>query len=217
MSLGAQAMCGTAGAPQTPPPLVALPPAPPRYDAPSCWGTNGAGQFANGSAAGSRLAPTNVSSTVWQQISLSDTTACGIQRGVLALYCWGTDYGWGSLGDGTATSHYVPLQVSGGGQWNSVFAGSSWGCGIRTNGSLYCWGYNRYGSVGDGTTPNRWTPVLVTSTVTWTTLPLRGYSGFFTCGIQTDSSLWCWVRAVRSTSWARLQCGWTRVEFGCVP
>ena len=199
VSLGAQALCGVVGAPLAPPPQPVFPPAPPRYDAPNCWGTNSAGQFANGSASGSRLAPTNVSSTVWQQFSLSDTTACAIQQSVLALYCWGSDTdGLGSLGDGSAASHYMPLQVSGGGQWRSVFAGSGWGCGIRTNGSLNCWGYNGLGGLGDNTTTDSMVPVLIGSS-TWASLPPRGYGGFFTCGIQSDSSLWCWVRQYASS------------------
>jgi len=197
VAVGAQAVCGVAGTPVTPPPLPALPPAPPLFAAPNCWGTNGAGQFGNGSTDGRRLLPANTSAAVWQQFSVSDTTVCAIRRSVLELYCWGTDSTrWGGLGDGSAISHYVPLQVSGGGQWQSVFAASGWGCGIRANGSLYCWGNNRWGSLGDNSTLNRLTPALVAHPATWASLPPRGHGGFFACGIQTSGSLWCWVRGM---------------------
>ena len=196
VAVGAQAVCGVAGTPVAPPPLPALPPAPPLFAAPDCWGTNGAGQFGNGSTAGRRLLPANTSAAVWQQFSLSDTTACAIRRSVLELYCWGTDNNrWGSLGDGWAVSHYVPLQVSGGGQWQSVFAASGWGCGIIASGGLLCWGYNEFGCLGDNTTTTRLDPVLVAGSATWDSLPPRGYSGYVSCGIQLDGTLWCWVSA----------------------
>ena len=196
VSVGEQAVCGVAGSLFNPLPVRALPPAPPLFESPNCWGSNGAGQFGNGTADGMLPAPTNSSTTVWSKVSLSDASACAIHSSVLALYCWGADLdGTGTLGDGSGSTHYVPLEVAGGGAWLSVFAGSGWGCGIRTNGSLSCWGYNRYGCVGDNSTSNRLEPVTVAGSGVWASLPSRGYSGWFTCGIQTDGSLWCWVRS----------------------
>ena len=193
VAVGAQAVCGVPGTPVAPP-LPALPPAPPLFELPDCWGTNGAGQFGNGSTAGRRLLPANTSTAVWQQISLSDTTACGIQRLLLKLYCWGTDRErFGSLGDGLATSQYVPQEVFGGGQWQSVFAASGWGCGIRADGGLYCWGNNRWGSLGDGTFVGRATPAPVAGFAAWANLPPRDHGGHFICAIRPNSYLLCWV------------------------
>ena len=201
VSVGGQAACGVPGAPAAPPPLPALPPAPPVFDAPNCWGSNAAGQFGNGSTGGLRLSPTSSTTAVWERHSLSDTAACAIQRGVQHLYCWGSDpNGLGGLGDGAASSHYLPLQVSGGGQWTAVSASAGLSCGIRTNGSLFCWGFNRYfGEVGDNTTSTRRAaPVLIgPSSATWAALPPRGFDSSFMCAIQSNLSLWCWVSCAR--------------------
>lgn len=197
ISVGSMVVCGTAGGPvATLATQAALPPAPPLFNVPDCWGSNTDGQFGNGSTAGMRLSPTNSSSSsVWEYISLAETTACGIQRSVGALYCWGNDpYGLGALGDGEASSHYLPLQISGGGQWAHVFAANGWGCGIQANGSLFCWGQNSYGCLGDNSTITRSKPVPVAGVTTWSSLPPRGYSGSFTCAIRRDSLLFCWVR-----------------------
>ena len=195
VAVGAQAVCGIAGAPAAPPPVAGLPPAPPLFATPNCWGTNGAGQFGNGSTDGTRLVPTGSTTMVWEVMSLSDTSVCAIQRSVMALYCWGRDASrWGGLGEGSGTTHFTPLEVAGGGAWTSVFAASGWGCGIRANGSLSCWGRNHFGAVGDNTTTDRLAPVLVSGSATWASLPPRGYGGFYSCGIQADASLWCWVR-----------------------
>lgn len=112
----------------------------------------------------------------------SDTTACAIRSSVLELYCWGSDtYRWGSLGDGAAVSQYLcKFPAAGSGtRYLPPLAAShpQWGCGIQTNGSLSCWGYNRWGSLGDNSTLNRPTPVLVARPRArfWASLPPRGH------------------------------------------
>ena len=77
------------------------------------------------------------------------------------LYCWGGNEA-GRLGDGTTTNRYTPVSVSSQAPlWSSVSAGSGHTCGIRVDGTLYCWGYNATGQLGDGTQTPRLTPVLV--------------------------------------------------------
>ena len=69
------------------------------------------------------------------------------------LYCWGYN-GDGQLGDGTTTNRTVPTQVSGAAtDWLSVAAGGRHTCALKTNGRLYCWGWNFYGQLGDGGGP----------------------------------------------------------------
>src|SRR5262249_10800673 len=73
--------------------------------------------------------------------------------------------------------------------WASVSAGDQMQCAIKTDGSLWCWGNNRWGSVGDGTTTDSTVPVHIAPGTHWAEVST---SGLFTCGIQTDGSLWCW-------------------------
>ncbi|MBU0467425.1 MAG: hypothetical protein KKF39_07235, partial [Nanoarchaeota archaeon] len=77
--------------------------------------------------------------------------------------------------------------------WNGggeiITYGSNNGCGILTNGSVMCWGYNSDGQLGDGTTAQRNNPVLVNTS----NLFISVDSGeFHTCGILTNGSLMCW-------------------------
>lgn len=53
-------------------------------------------------------------------------------------------------------------------------------------------GYNAEGQLGDGTLVNRKEPTQVTGNGTWQDVQV---GAAFTCGIQTDSRLYCWVRA----------------------
>jgi alpha-tubulin suppressor-like RCC1 family protein len=72
---------------------------------------------------------------------------------------------------------------------SSVALGGNHTCAIKTDGSLWCWGYNEYGQLGDGYVhyPYSNIPVPITSGVSSVEL-----GGNHTCAIKTDGSLWCW-------------------------
>ena len=57
-----------------------------------------------------------------------------------------------SFGDGTTTARFTPVLVSGGLSFSSVKVAEGYSCGVTTEGSAYCWGWNEYGRLGDGTT-----------------------------------------------------------------
>lgn len=73
--------------------------------------------------------------------------------------------------------------------WQSVAAADEWTCGIKTEGSLWCWGNNYAGVLGTGDTKNRHVPTQVGTATDWTQVSGGRES---TCGIQADDSLWCW-------------------------
>ena len=77
--------------------------------------------------------------------------------------------------------------------WRQLEGGDSHTCGIKTDGSLWCWGWNYDGQ--DGTTtalqsnPGPHTPVRVSTRTDW----LQVSAGTdHTCAVAADHSLWCW-------------------------
>lgn len=64
--------------------------------------------------------------------------------------------------------------------WTDVSAGVDHTCGIRTDHSLWCWGYD----IGD-------LPVQVDASPDWASVE-AGYR--YTCGLRTDHTLWCYGR-----------------------
>ena len=71
------------------------------------------------------------------------------------LWLWGQN-DQGQLGDGTTVHKSSPVQVLDSDyEWcNSSVGGKHVGA-IRSDGSLYLWGYNTYGQLGDGSSSNK--------------------------------------------------------------
>ncbi len=100
----------------------------------------------------------------------------------------------GSLGNPGGTlgcSATCDWDVSGCRRWTAFSAAGGHTCGVRSDGRVYCWGYNGDGRCGNGTYI---TPQLVPSRVTG--VGSNGSSveggGHHTCAVLADGSTWCW-------------------------
>jgi alpha-tubulin suppressor-like RCC1 family protein len=150
----------------------------------------------------------------WLQASAGGLHTCGL-RGDGSLWCWGFgDYGQRGDGwfnpEGSVIGWGVarPVRVLMAGEepggaawtdWTAVAAGSAHTCGLRSDGTLWCWGIGYEGQRGDGTTDReRATPVQVlaadeppggTGWGDWTAVSCAAYA---TCGMRANGSLWCW-------------------------
>jgi len=62
-------------------------------------------------------------------------------------------------------------------------------CARKTDGTLFCWGYNGNGQLGDGTTTAANAPVQVGTDTDWANV---GAGGSHTCGVKDDGSALCW-------------------------
>jgi hypothetical protein len=73
--------------------------------------------------------------------------------------------------------------------WQSVSAGNYHTLAIKTDGSLWAWGYNFEGQLGDGTNISKNSPVQIDSTTNWQSVPA---GSLHTLAIKADGSLWAW-------------------------
>ena len=119
-----------------------------------CWGAEGP-QLGLGEGAGARLSPTRIGTASWRQVAAGWAHVCAVRTDD-ALFCWGGN-AQGQLGTGDTTTRWSPVEVQPGTRWRSVGANRLDGfaphhtCGIRTDGSAWCWGEGAAGQLGSRT------------------------------------------------------------------
>lgn len=177
-----------------------------------CWGTNYAGRLGTGDLVLACCLPiqeprrvgTVGTSTLWSDwvYIYAAHTACGIRANGTA-WCWG--YGAnGTRGDGTVTTEInTPVQVGTVGtgtiftDWVKIVPDSMTTCGIRANGTAWCWGDRSSGQIGNGTTSATriTTPVQVgtagSSTIftDWVDISSKSSTS---CGVRATGQAYCW-------------------------
>jgi alpha-tubulin suppressor-like RCC1 family protein len=158
-----------------------------------CWGYNQDGELGIGTTADAAR-PHQVPAPAgagWASVTagFAHTCATGTDG---TLWCWGAN-GDGSLGIGNTTNQDQPRQVTAPAAtgWASVAAGNWHTCAIRTDTTLWCWGYNDDGQLGIGTTTQQDLPQQVTTPAVdgWATV---AGGGGHTCATRVDGTLWCW-------------------------
>jgi YD repeat-containing protein len=158
------------------------------------WGTNANGQLGDNTAT-TRSTPvtTFAGGTNWKQVSAGSNHISAIKTDG-TLWTWGANIliiGSGQLGDNTATNRSTPVTTfAGGTNWKQVAGGNAHTAAIKTDGTLWTWGYNGYGQLGNNTTTQRNTPVTTFAGGTNWKQVSCGYS--HTAAIKTDGTLWIW-------------------------
>ncbi|GAB7189966.1 hypothetical protein NUM3379_06720 [Kineococcus sp. NUM-3379] len=161
-----------------------------------CWGENAYGQLGTGNTT-DQTTPVQIgTATDWTDVEAGDLLTCGLRTGG-TLWCWGyNNFGGIGQGDSGNTHRLSPTQVSAGTgmTWRSVGMGSVGACAIRSDGTLWCWGYNGTGQAGNGNTS---TTVVASPSKVGTATTWRQVTGgwYHHCATQTDGTLWCWGEA----------------------
>lgn len=159
------------------------------------WGNNGNGQLGDNTVVSKSSPVQTIASGVnWKQVSTSqrNQSVCLGLKTDGTLWAWG-DNGVGGLGDGTTTSKSSPVQtISGGSNWKQVTAGDRTSAGIKTDGTLWMWGFNYKGSAGTNNsgTFNITSPVQTIAGGTNWKQVAGGYN--ISAAIKTDGTLWMW-------------------------
>jgi alpha-tubulin suppressor-like RCC1 family protein len=103
---------------------------------------------------------------------------------------WGAG---GLLGDGTTTSRSRYVDIGAGNNVVGVAAGYTprfgHGLEVRSDGTVWAWGDNRFGQLGDGTTTSRLAPVQMTG-LTGVTQVAGGC--VHSLALRSDGTVWAW-------------------------
>ena len=158
------------------------------------WGYNGYGQLGDNTVANNKSSPVQTISggTNWKQCSLGRYFAAAIKTDG-TLWLWGSN-AYGQLGTNDITNYSSPVQtVSGGSNWKLVSAGRHHAAAIKTDGTLWTWGFNQSGQLGDNSTADKSSPVQTISGGTNWKQIVCAYT--HTAAIKNDGTLWTWGAA----------------------
>ena len=154
------------------------------------WGRNNFGQIGDNTTT-HRSSPvqTVTFGTNWKYVSGGDRYTAAIKNDG-TLWTWGFNSN-GMLGDNTTTNKSSPVQtVTFGTNWKSVACSNYHMSAIKTDGTLWLWGYNNSGQLGDNTTTNKSSPIQTVAFGTnWKSVSSGGSN---TAAIKTDGTLWIW-------------------------
>lgn len=152
------------------------------------WGANTFGSVGDGTTLVTKL-PKQIG-TGYSSVAVGWAHMAAIKSDG-SLWAWGSGT-YGQLGNGTgavyAQGRTLPAQVGTG--YASVAAGDYHTLAIKTDGSLWAWGLNRFGQLGDGTSRKPYstdTPLLVGA----------GYVAIAagtnrSAALKVDGGLWVW-------------------------
>ena len=157
------------------------------------WGYGGFGELGNNISGGNntRSSPVQTVSggTNWKSVSNSFGITFAIKTDG-TLWVWGQNPD-GQLGLGDRVSRSTPTQMaSNGTMWRSASIGVFHGAGIKTDGTLWLWGFGAAGALGNNSGLYRSSPVqTISGGTSWRT----AYATHFnTRAIKTDGTLWTW-------------------------
>jgi alpha-tubulin suppressor-like RCC1 family protein len=158
------------------------------------WGQNNRGALGDGTTT-NRSSPIQIGAlTNWAQVSAGRFHTAAITT-TGQLYAWGYNQTFssaGALGDNTVVSKSSPVQIGPLTNWAQVSAGGGATVSIKTDGTLWGWGYNSSnsaGRVGDGTTINRSSPVQIGALTNWAQVSAGDNH---TGAVKTNGTLWAW-------------------------
>jgi len=93
-----------------------------------------------------------------------------------------------SMGESPDASDGPPPAVP----WQSLAPGQQHTCGLKVDGSMWCWGRNDYGQLGDGSSTDRPQPVPVSGLTSGVAAIAAG--GQHTCAVTRRGAVRCWGR-----------------------
>jgi alpha-tubulin suppressor-like RCC1 family protein len=157
------------------------------------FGGNNQGQLGDGTVV-ARSSPVQVGTlTNWNNIAAGQTFGVAVKKDG-TMWSWGKN-NYGQLGIGIADAYSdsayrsSPVQIGALTDWANVAAGNQHCVAVKTNGTLWSWGFNSSGQLGQGNTDRRSSPVQIGSLTDWRSVTAGGN---FSIAVKMNGTLWSW-------------------------
>jgi len=152
------------------------------------WGDNASYGNIGDNTTQPRSSPVQIGSlTTWSQIDGGDRYSMALKTDG-TMWTWGMN-GSGRLGDNTVIYKSSPVQIGSLTSWSQISAGNTGhSMALKTDGTLWTFGYNNHGSLGDNTVIKRSSPIQVGALTTWSKIS----AGYHSMALKTDGTMWLW-------------------------
>ena len=127
----------------------------------------------------------------WQKIAVGGNHNLALKTDN-TLWTWGSN-NVGQLGNGNNINSNIPIKIGNATNWSQIAAGVSGdhSLAIKTDGTLWAWGYNFYGQLGDGTSANRNAPIQIGVDADWSYISAGLH---YSLALKTNGTIWAWGR-----------------------
>lgn len=151
------------------------------------WGSNSSSQLGGGEYV--EILPIQVGlATDWQVVIAGEYHSLALKTDG-SLWAWGANQS-GEIGIGSRWETRNPSRVGSETNWQAmVVGGASSTFALKTDGSLWAWGGNRYNRLGIEAAYDQRKPVQVGVAMDWQTIAT---GRTHTLALKTDGSLWAW-------------------------
>jgi len=155
------------------------------------WGNNGQGQLGQNNSIGTISSPIQIGSlTNWLKIAANYGSITSVKTDG-TLWAWGLN-NYGQLGIGNTTRYSSPKQIGSLTNWLNISSGSyASQLAVKTDGTLWSWGYNAQGQLGLGNTTNYSSPKQIGALTNWASVSSGNNSSL---AVKTNGTLWVWGR-----------------------
>ena len=136
---------------------------------------------------------------VWTQIAAGSFHTLAVNDSG-ELYAWGNNT-IGQLGNGeqgtsggssdTSKDKNTPQRIGSGTDWKTIAAGGFHSLALKTDGTLYTWGWNLHGQLGDSSNTNRNIPTKIGTASNWTAVAAGQEHSL---ALKSDGTLYAWGR-----------------------
>ena len=152
------------------------------------WGYNSQGQLGDGTVI-RRSSPVQVGAlTNWSVVSGGSYHTASVKTDG-TLWTWG-DNGRGQLGDNTFDiPRSSPVQIGALTTWATTTCGGRHTAAVKTDGTIWAWGFNDSGQVGDTSIAWKSSPVQIGALTNWSQVS-AGQD--HTVSVKTDGTAWAW-------------------------
>lgn len=162
-----------------------------------------------------------------KDISIQSRKTAAVVPKSYSVFAWGSNTG-GKLGVGDEVDRSSPTQIGALSSWSMIASDGYHTLGLRSNGTIWGWGWNFYGELDNGTTnfSAQPSPVQIGAVNVWTSIA----AGWYLSGaVRSTNTLWTWgqgasggignsstlnrstITQVAGTTWSKISIGESHV------